>query len=117
MSAVAIGVGYGSLVPLFQTMVIQIATPERRGAATATFLLALDGGISAGSFILGSLVADIGYGNLYLSISAVMFLSLYVYYRIYSANHKKFNSLRSVRRGEDTTGAVSTEPVAKDNHE
>ncbi len=85
-AGVLIGVGYGSLVPIFQTLSIQIAPANRKGAVTATYYTFLDGGISFGSFVLGGLIAHIGYVNMYISVALLIFLSILFYYWIYSIN-------------------------------
>jgi MFS family permease len=93
-AAVLIGVGYGSLVPLFQTLVIQISPPEKKGASTATFLFSMDGGISLGSFCLGGVVGLTGYGNMYLLLGALILAGSGIYYYIWISNREKLNSLR-----------------------
>ena len=48
-----IGLGYGTLIPSFQTIAISAAPNHRRGSATATYFSFFDSGIGFGSFILG----------------------------------------------------------------
>ncbi|SEA90565.1 Predicted arabinose efflux permease, MFS family [Thalassobacillus cyri] len=73
ISAAIIGLGYGTLLPSFQTMAVQSASIKRSGHSTATFFMFYDSGIAAGSFIWGLVVAQAGYQQLYI-ISAVIVL-------------------------------------------
>ncbi|WP_267129017.1 MFS transporter [Radiobacillus deserti] len=68
------GLGYGSLLPSFQTMAIQAAHPKRSGHATATFYTLYDSGIALGSFSLGLIVTHYGYEKLYLSCIGILFV-------------------------------------------
>lgn len=73
ISAAIIGLGYGTLLPSFQTMAVQSASIKRSGHSTATFFMFYDSGIAAGSFIWGLVVAQAGYQQLYI-ISALIVL-------------------------------------------
>ncbi|HEX7063708.1 MAG TPA: MFS transporter [Bacillales bacterium] len=66
-AAILIGLGFGSIQPSVQAMVINAVSENRRGAATATFYMALDIGIGAGSFFLGLVAQWIGYRGMFLS--------------------------------------------------
>lgn len=61
-----IGLGYGTIVPCMQTLAVQSTEHHRSGHATATFFTLFDTGIAAGSFVLGIVVAQLGYETLYL---------------------------------------------------
>jgi MFS family permease len=65
LSGVFVGLGYGILVPSFQTLAVQSADKMRSGHATATFCTLFDSGIAIGSFILGIVVTYFSYKNLY----------------------------------------------------
>ncbi|MGD6817866.1 MFS transporter [Metabacillus sp. 84] len=79
MSGALIGLGYGSLVPCFQTLAIQRAHPSRSGHATSTFFTFFDIGIAGGSYILGMLATDLGYSSLYLYASGLIILTLFIF--------------------------------------
>ncbi|WP_377891641.1 MFS transporter [Alkalihalobacillus sp. R86527] len=64
-----IGLGYGSIVPSFQTLAIQAAPESRSAHATATFFTLFDIGIATGSYVLGLVVHSLGYSKLYLFLS------------------------------------------------
>ncbi|WP_234978382.1 MFS transporter [Bacillus tuaregi] len=79
-SAAFIGLGWGTIFPSAQTIAIQVAAPERRGVATATFLSTMDSGIGIGSVIVGIVGAKIGYSSLYFYSSLFVLVGLIVYY-------------------------------------
>jgi len=79
ISGAFIGLGYGAVVPSFQTLAIQSTSHERSGYATATFFTLFDTGIAIGSFILGLVASKLGYTNLYLLASAIVFFTLLVF--------------------------------------
>ena len=73
-----IGMGYGTLLPCFQTLAIQSTTHRRSAYATATFFTMYDTGIAVGSFALGIAVSYMGYANLYLAVGVfIVFISIY----------------------------------------
>ncbi|WP_019415185.1 MFS transporter [Paenisporosarcina sp. TG20] len=74
-----IGLGYGTLLPCFQALVIQSSPNKRSTYATATFFTFFDTGVALGSFILGIVAGALGYSNLYLFI-AIFVLFIAVYY-------------------------------------
>src|SRR5690606_15654350 len=63
-SGALVGVGYGTLLPSFQTLAIQAADKHRSGHATGTFFALYDTGIAIGSVSLGIIAAAFGYSNL-----------------------------------------------------
>ncbi len=80
LSAAFIGLGWGTIFPTSQTIAIQVAPPERRGMATATYFSTMDLGIGIGSLVVGILGAEIGYSSLYFYSSIFVLAGLIVYY-------------------------------------
>lgn len=80
LSGALIGLGYGTLLPSFQTLAIQATERHRSSYATGTFLALYESGIAIGAVALGVMVASIGYSNLYLTL-AVFVLLTGVYYK------------------------------------
>lgn len=80
LAAALVGLGWGTIFPSAQTIAIQVARPERRGVATATFLSFLDTGIGVGSLIVGFVGAGVGYSSLYFYCSLFTVLGIGVYY-------------------------------------
>lgn len=83
-SAGLIGLGWGTLFPTFQTIALQDAPPKKRGLATATFLSIFDTGIGLGSFVVGLLVAKIGFGSFYFLSSFYILVGIGLYYFLHS---------------------------------
>ncbi|WP_270182686.1 MFS transporter [Alkalihalobacillus sp. CinArs1] len=83
-----IGLGYGSIVPSFQTLAIQAAPDSRSAHATATFFTLFDIGIATGSYVLGLIVHSLGYSNLYLFLS-VFVAGILVFYQWVSKRQPK----------------------------
>ncbi|PRX42326.1 putative MFS family arabinose efflux permease [Planifilum fimeticola] len=74
-----IGFGYGAIQPSVQALVIAGVPAERRGAATATYLTAMDAGIGLGSFVLGLFVGWWGYRSMFLIGGLFVLASMFVY--------------------------------------
>jgi MFS family permease len=100
LAAVVIGVGYGSLQPSYQALVIQEAAHDRRGAATATFFTSFDIGVGFGAFMLGSLVTWIGYGPMFLVSSIFLVFSFLLFYRFW--RKKKAQETIKLQGDQDT---------------
>lgn len=78
-SAILLGVGYGTLQSSLSAMAVLLASPARRGAANATYLLGFDGGIGIGAIASGWLVAALGYKGMFLFVACMPLVALAVY--------------------------------------
>lgn len=95
LSGAVIGLGYGALVPSFQTIAIKNAPPHRRGSATATFFTFFDTGIGIGSTALGLIATSYGYQNMYVSSAIIVGLAAIVYRFFYDRRkHTKAAQLK-----------------------
>ncbi|AVR00102.1 MFS transporter [Oceanobacillus iheyensis] len=88
VAAALIGLGYGTLLPSFQTMAIQTAEPARSGHATATFFMLYDAGIALGSFIWGLVVSGYGYQSLYLVCAALVLVVMVLFNMYYKKQQR-----------------------------
>ncbi|MFC0295902.1 MFS transporter [Geobacillus jurassicus] len=79
LSAALIGMGWGNLFPVLQTMAIQSGPLSRSSSSLGTFLSFFDVGISAGSFLTGVLMASIGFRSLYAG-DALFLLAVFALY-------------------------------------
>ncbi|WP_203340535.1 MFS transporter [Planococcus beijingensis] len=79
LSGALVGLGYGTLLPSFQTLAIQAADKHRSGYATGTFFAFYDSGIAIGSVSLGLLAGFAGYSNLYLMLGVFVILVVFYY--------------------------------------
>ena len=80
LTAQLLGLGYGAAKPAFQALAIQSAPIERAGVSTATYFLALDISVGAGSIILALLANALGYQYLYIIAALVMVIALSLYH-------------------------------------
>lgn len=76
------GIGFGTVQPILNALVISLAPPERRGAANATFAVAMDLGIGLGAVILGFLTQKVGYVYMYGSSAVFALVALLMYYAV-----------------------------------
>ena len=79
LSAVFIGVGYGSVFPCLQTLAIQSVEQPRMGHAISTFFTLFDIGMAIGSVCMGVLIAYLGFAITYQICAAVVVLTLFAY--------------------------------------
>ncbi|MHD0398661.1 MFS transporter [Staphylococcus simulans] len=87
-SAIFIGIGYGTLIPSFQTIAIQASPPEKIGLATSTFYIFADLGAGAGPTLLGVLIGSVGYRNLYMLMALLLVGVIVLYYFLHGRKHK-----------------------------
>ena len=79
LSAVLIGIGYGTLFPCLQTVAIQSVPKQRIGHAISTYFTLFDLGLALGSVIMGVLIAYWGYAVTYLFCAMMTLVTLMVY--------------------------------------
>ncbi|SDN18823.1 Predicted arabinose efflux permease, MFS family [Paenibacillus sp. yr247] len=81
-----LGLGFGALLPSFQTIAIQAAPAHRRGLATGTYFLLFDSGYGIGSYVLGIVASRSNYHTMYFVAGLVVACSALLYYGLY---HRK----------------------------
>ncbi|MDO3412286.1 MFS transporter [Saccharibacillus sp. CPCC 101409] len=94
LAAAVIGLGYGAIIPSFQTLAIQSAPPHRSGLATGTYFVFFDLGYGLGSYLLGAIASSIGYSKMYLIGGLIVLLALAAYYGL----HHRMERRNPVRR-------------------
>ena len=78
-SAALLGLGYGNIQSVCQTIAIKQVSIERAGYATSTFFIFLDAGLGFGPYLIGLALDSISYSSLYV-YSAVFTLGCLVLY-------------------------------------
>lgn len=75
-----IGIGYGSVTPIFQTQIISSVEPHKIGVANSLFFNAMDAGLAIGAFVMGLMVEGVGYRAIYLvgAVLVVLAGALYI---------------------------------------
>lgn len=79
LSAVFMGIGYGSLFPCMQTLAIQSVPKQRMGHAISTFFALFDLGLAVGSVVIGLLIAYFDYQFTYLCCAVMVIVTLLIY--------------------------------------
>lgn len=69
------GLGLGTVQGAFQTMAVSSVPPQRKGVATSTFLIGLDGGLCLGSAIAGVLAVMVGYSGMFAVMALFPFVA------------------------------------------
>ncbi len=79
ISAFFIGIGFGTMLPSFQTTFINMAPHDRRGTANSTYLTGFDLGLGIGMLLGGFIAASHPKEYLYFTASGLAFLGIFVY--------------------------------------
>jgi len=91
--ALLMGIGYGYINPVFQTMFINLAEHSKRGTANATYFTFWDMGIGLGTVIGGIVIEKLSFSWLYL-ICAGLIIAGIIYFTTRSAHYFEKNKLR-----------------------
>lgn len=83
-----LGLGFGALLPSFQTIAVQAAPANRRGMATGTFFVLFDTGYGIGSYLLGVIASLSSYHTMYFIASMIVASSAVIYYRLHHRQNK-----------------------------
>ena len=75
-----LGLGYGNIQSVCQTVAVKSAPLERMGFATSTFFIFLDAGLGFGPYFIGKLLDHICYSQLYLYSAFAAFACIGAYY-------------------------------------
>ena len=80
LAGALIGIGYGSVTPIFQTQIISSVEPYKIGVANSLFFNAMDAGLAIGAFVMGLMVEGVGYRAIYLvgAVLVVLAGALYI---------------------------------------
>ena len=95
-SAALIGLGYGSIVPSFQTLAINTAAPAKKGMATATFFMFFDVGMGIGSYVLGIVSAKTSFHIMYVITAIAVLSTTIIYYLLHDREQRKAIDLENV---------------------
>jgi len=82
IAAALIGIGYGSVTPVFQTQTISSVEPHRVGIANSLFFNSMDAGMAIGAFILGIVVSAAGYRIIYMIGVALILVCGLLYFTL-----------------------------------
>lgn len=98
IAAGLIGLGYGTLLPGFQTLAIQSTTSDRSGHALSTFFIFYDLGIAAGAVLWGLVIAGFSFESMYFIGASLVLITAGILYLLLTKQEKvsrmKQNSIR-----------------------
>jgi Arabinose efflux permease len=89
-SAFFIGIGFGTMLPAFQTSFINMATHDRRGTANSTYLTGFDLGVGIGMLSGGYIASHHSMSALFLVSSALAFCAVFVYLFVSKKVYEKY---------------------------
>ena len=87
LAAIFYGVGYGMVQPIMNAIVIKRSSPERRGAANATYYATMDIGFGMGSLVWGIISQLAGFTAVFLGCALCIVISVLAYYLILHRFH------------------------------
>ena len=89
LSALLIGVGYGTIFPAFLFLFINMANHNQRGTANSTYYTSFDIGIGVGMILAGK-IAEISSLSTAFGVSALFsFISIFYYWKISLSDYEK----------------------------
>ncbi|MFQ6391153.1 MFS transporter [Priestia aryabhattai] len=88
LAGVLVGLGFGNISSISQTVAVSQATPQRVGLATATFMIFMDLGNGVGPSVLGLIIPATGYRGMYQILTIIVFVSLILYYFLHGRKAK-----------------------------
>jgi len=77
-----IGLGYGTILPGFQTLTVQLSGPKRTSQGMSTFFTFYDLGIAIGAFTWGIISTTYGFSIMYLLSALIVFVAG-IYFNFY----------------------------------
>jgi len=80
LAGALIGLGFGNISSVVQTIAVKSVAPHRMGLATATFFIFFDIGNGFGPSLLGLIIPIIGYSALYKVLGVFVFATSILYY-------------------------------------
>ena len=86
LCAALLGLGYGNIQSVCQTVAVKSASIERMGFATSTFFIFLDAGLGFGPYFLGMALNSISYSTLYMYSAIASLLCIVIYYALHGKN-------------------------------
>lgn len=89
LSAILVGLGFGNISSITQTIAISNADPKNVGLATSTFMIFMDLGNGIGPYALGFIIPALGYTGMYRVLSLVIVFAIILYIILYNKKGAK----------------------------
>lgn len=88
LAAILNGLGFGNFQSVAQSISLHLVKKYRYPQATSTFFIFFDFGIGLGPYIFGFIVSSLGYDFMFMLLSAITFISLFIYYAVHGKKHQ-----------------------------
>ncbi|QNK88691.1 MFS transporter [Sporosarcina sp. resist] len=89
LAGALIGLGFGNISSVSQTIAVNSASPHRVGLATATFFIFFDLGNGFGPTILGFVIPITGYNGMYAILGIIVFATSVPYYFLHGKKERE----------------------------
>lgn len=99
-----IGIGYGSITPIFQTQIISSVEPHRVGIANSLFFNSMDAGMAIGAYILGLIASGFGYRNVFFGGAILIMIGGILYFILTRTKKNKEDSKAILVKTNDIRG-------------
>ncbi|WP_339292005.1 MFS transporter [Paenibacillus sp. FSL W8-0187] len=96
LSAVFVGLGYGTTQSSSQALAIKRSPAHRIGLATSTFYIFVDVGIGFGPFILGFLTPLVGFRGMYIAMAVLLAAGIVLYHFLVGKKERDGNDGHAV---------------------
>lgn len=80
LAGALLALGFGSIMSCCQVIATKEAPKHKVGLATSTFYICLDGGMGIGPYLIGMVIQHISFRNMYLMLSFLVLLSVFLYF-------------------------------------
>lgn len=78
-----LGLGYGNIQSVCQTIAVKSTSLERMGLATSTYFICLDAGLGFGPYLIGIALKSVSYAQMYFYSALAALLCLGLYYLLH----------------------------------
>lgn len=88
LAGALIGLGFGNITSIAQTIAVKSAEPHRMGLATATFFIFFEIGSGFGPFLHGLIIPKTGYSTMYCIFGIIIFATFVLYYFLHGKKER-----------------------------
>ncbi|UWG99326.1 MFS transporter [Dehalobacter sp. DCM] len=107
LSAVFFGTGMGCVVPIINTVVIMLASPDRKGTALSVYYCAMDMAMGLSAVIWGIIAQHFGYPAIYIAAAICCFTALMIYVFALRKRLSRLNWKRELRSRPKEESSIS----------
>ncbi|MEN2768057.1 MFS transporter [Ornithinibacillus xuwenensis] len=90
LSAALIGLGFGNINSIAQTIAVKVTEPHRFGFATSTYFIFYDTGLGFGPYLLGLIIPFVGYRTIFLWMVPIIVISIPLYLVLHGRKAKLY---------------------------